>query len=105
MVSVKICGITSLRDAELAIEAGARALGFIFYAKSPRSVSPDAAREITRRVPREVRRVGVFVNQTADTIESIADHAGLDMIQLSGDERPEDAQFRSHRKVVKAFRA
>jgi phosphoribosylanthranilate isomerase len=105
IVAVKICGITNLRDAELAIEAGARALGFIFYGRSPRAISPGVARDIIRNVPRGVRKVGVFVNQTAETIEEIADITGIDMIQLSGDEKPGDARFRTPRRVVKAFRS
>jgi phosphoribosylanthranilate isomerase len=104
MISVKICGITSARDAEMVVAAGARAIGFVFYGLSPRAISPASAREIGRAVPRDIKKVGVFVNTRADVIEDIADRAGLDLVQLSGDESPSDVRFQVPRRVVKALR-
>ncbi len=104
MISVKICGITNARDAEMCVAAGARAIGFVFYGRSPRAISPAAAREIGRMLPKDVRKVGVFVNTRKDIIEDIAERANLDMVQLSGDEPPEEVAQIASRKVIKAFR-
>lgn len=104
MIAVKICGITNFHDAEVCVAAGARALGFVFYGKSPRAISPGTARSIGTSLPKDVKKVGVFVNARCDIIEDIADSAGLDIIQLSGDESPQDYHFKSPRRVVKAFR-
>lgn len=82
---VKICGITNLEDALAAVDAGASALGFNFYAKSPRYITPQAAAEIASMIPAGVTKVGVFVN--AET-EETARIAGLDVVQLHGDESP-----------------
>ena len=68
MVQVKICGITRMADAERAVELGANALGFIF-AKSPRRISPEKAKEITQRISPFVKTVGVFVNEASSTIQ------------------------------------
>jgi len=82
MTWVKICGITNLEDALTAVEAGANALGFVFYEKSPRKVDPDTVREIVDALPTEVEKVGVFVNESSDHMESVAERAGLTAIQL-----------------------
>lgn len=92
---VKICGITSLVDAQSAAAEGADMLGFNFYAPSPRSIPPEAARQIIRQLRRtrtEARMVGVFVNHTAQEIQDLCDYCGLDLAQLSGDEPPEMLQ-------------
>ena len=86
---VKICGITSAQDAQLAVEAGADALGFVFFAMSPRKVSVERAAEIARAVPKGVRRVGVFVNESPAEMARVADAVALDLLQLHGDEPPE----------------
>jgi phosphoribosylanthranilate isomerase len=82
MTWVKICGITNVRDAVAAVEAGADALGFVFYEKSPRHVTQEAVREIVRQVPAKVEKVGVFVEQSLDDMERMAETAGLTGIQL-----------------------
>lgn len=100
---VKICGITSIEDALAAVSAGADALGFVFYAKSPRAVSPEQARAIIRCLPPFVTTVGLFVNAERVKIESIALSCGLDAIQLHGDEAPQACLFPGYR-VIKALR-
>lgn len=85
---VKICGLTRAEDAQAAHDLGAWALGFIFYPKSKRFITADAARRIIAALP-AARPVGVFVNQTDEAI-SIATQAGLKGIQLHGDETPDD---------------
>jgi phosphoribosylanthranilate isomerase len=79
---VKICGITNLEDALTAVEAGADALGFVLYEKSPRKVDPDTVREVVEALPTEIEKVGVFVNESPERMESVAERAGLTAIQL-----------------------
>lgn len=81
---VKICGITNREDALAAVEAGASALGFNFYRDSPRYISPTGASMIAVKIPATVWKVGVFVNETPETIARIALDAGLDVAQLYG---------------------
>jgi phosphoribosylanthranilate isomerase len=83
---LKICGITNQTDATAAAQAGATALGFNFYPRSPRYVAPREAAAILS--PAGVRRVGVFVNETRERVEEIARAARLDVAQLHGDETP-----------------
>ena len=89
MTRVKVCGITNLEDALCAVRLGASALGFVFYEKSPRFISPEEAGEIISRVPPFVAKVGVFVNAEADYLRKAKDIAGFDAYQLHGDETPE----------------
>jgi phosphoribosylanthranilate isomerase len=99
---VKICGITNRGDALAAIDAGARALGFIFYEKSPRAVTPAQIAEFVADIPRDIWKVGVFVNESPARMEEIGAQLGLDVVQLHGTETPE-AHPRGLR-VWKAFR-
>ena len=100
---VKICGITLNEDALAAVAAGADALGFVFYAKSPRAVSPEQAAAIIRSLPPFVSSVGLFVNAERATIEATVARCGLDVIQLHGDEPPQDCLYPG-RRVIKALR-
>ena len=102
-VRVKVCGTTRLKDALLAVECGADAIGFIFYKKSPRYVTEKTVKEICSKLPPFVHRVGVFVNETAEKINRIADRCGLDVVQLHGDESPAFCK-KIKRRVVKAVR-
>jgi len=105
MVMVKICGITNGTDARRAVEAGADFLGFNFYPKSPRYIEPAKARQIARRLPAKVSVVGVFVNESEETMLEIARTVGLDFLQLHGDELPETVlRLRRTLPVIKAIR-
>ena len=79
---VKICGITSYKDAMIAIDAGADALGFVFYEKSPRYISPRDARAIIKKLPPFVEKVALFVNSDAQIINSYSQEAGTTLAQL-----------------------
>jgi phosphoribosylanthranilate isomerase len=103
MVRVKICGITTRDDALMAVEAGADALGFVFFEKSPRCVSPQKAANIIRDLPPFVQTVGLFVNEESNQVNWTADFCGLDLVQLHGEEDP-DYCVDIHRRVIKAFR-
>ena len=90
MVKVKICGITNLEDARLAVEAGADALGFIFVENTPRFITPDEAAIIIRRLPPFVTPVGVFWDHPSGHVKAVAEACGLRALQFHGDEPPED---------------
>ena len=102
-VKVKICGMTNLKDVKVAVDGGVDAVGFIFYKKSPRSVTMQTVREIVLELPPFVDSVGVFVNETAEQINKIADHCKLDRVQLHGDESPAFCK-KIRRRVIKAIR-
>src|SRR5215469_2317034 len=107
-VKVKICGITNWADARCACAAGADFLGFNFCRHSPRYIEPTKAREIIRRLPKDVAAVGVFVNEPAESLLQTARAVGLKGVQLHGDEAPSlvSRLRRSARsiKVIKAIR-
>ncbi|MEI7999254.1 MAG: phosphoribosylanthranilate isomerase [Candidatus Omnitrophota bacterium] len=106
MMRIKVCGITNEKDAIKAANLGAWALGFIFYKKSPRFISPFKAKKIIEQLPPFITPVGVFVNHNLGAVRDIIGHCGLKAVQLHGDE---DHHF-CHRlrryqvKVIKAFR-
>jgi len=87
----------------MAVEAGADALGFVFFEKSPRNINPLAAANIIARLPPFIQTVGLFVNEEPEKINWAADYCGLDLVQLHGDETPEDC-LEVNRRVIKAFR-
>jgi phosphoribosylanthranilate isomerase len=100
---VKICGITSLADAKGAVAAGADALGFNFYEKSPRCIPLTEAKKISILLKAEILRVGVFVNATKEEVTQAIQACGLSLLQFHGEETPEYcAQF--NLKSMKAFR-
>jgi len=79
---VKICGITNFQDAMQAIEAGADALGFVFYSESPRYIKPVDAKKIIEKLPPFIGRVGLFVNEGIDTIDTISNYCDLTLCQI-----------------------
>jgi phosphoribosylanthranilate isomerase len=102
---VKICGLTNLPDAELAVQLGAWALGMIFYAGSPRSCSMDEALRIVTALRRRAELCGVFVNAPLEQVMQTSEQLGLTMLQLHGDEGPSfclEAARRTGAKVIKA---
>ena len=102
-VKVKICGITSIDDALTACDYGADAVGFIFYEKSPRYITPENAKKIIMQLPAFVSAVGVFVDENIDVIQTIADTLGLHYVQLHGNE-PLRMIAKLGNKAIKAFR-
>ncbi len=101
---VKICGLTRLADALAAVEAGADALGFMFYGGSKRFVTPAAAAQIIRALPPFVARVGVFVNADAKFVRATVAECGLDTLQFHGEETAEFCGQFAPLKVIRAFR-
>jgi len=104
-VKVKICGVTNLPDAELAVELGAWALGMIFYEGSPRRCSPAAAQQIAAALRRRVALCGVFVNAPLEEVARASEELGLELLQLHGEEGPAycaEAARRSGARIIKA---
>ncbi|MBZ5615560.1 MAG: phosphoribosylanthranilate isomerase [Acidobacteriia bacterium] len=89
MTWIKICGITNLDDALAAADAGANALGFVFYPGSPRHVTLETACSIAAKLPPQIEKVGVFVNKTVDQVGDIVKQVGLTAVQLHGEESME----------------
>lgn len=107
MTWIKICGTTNLEDAQLAVEAGADALGFIF-APSARRIAPAVAAEIAPKLPSKVEKVGVFVNEPAGMLGETVTAVGLTAVQLHGDETSEvveaiGATFGEDFRIIKAL--
>jgi phosphoribosylanthranilate isomerase len=90
MTWIKICGITNRDDARAAVDAGANALGFVFYEKSPRRVTVETVKSIVADLPLKVEKIGVFVNETVERVQQIVTETGLTAVQLHGEE---DAEF------------
>ncbi|HEV2997462.1 MAG TPA: phosphoribosylanthranilate isomerase [Solirubrobacteraceae bacterium] len=104
-MNVKVCGVTRLEDAELAVELGAWAVGMVFYEPSPRRCSLAAAQSIASTVRRRVELCGVFVNATLGEIEHAAEELELTLVQLHGDEGPSfcaEVARRTGARVIKA---
>lgn len=103
---IKVCGITRLEDAQLALDLGAFALGFIFYPRSPRYIAPEKVRDILGRVQssRPFLKVGVVVNATSEELKEIHAVSGIDILQLHGDETPAFVQSLTGYRLWKAFR-
>ncbi len=103
MVKVKICGITNLEDALACYFYHADAIGFVFYRNSPRYIDLDKARQIGRILPKDILKVGVFVNEAEKKIKRIAEYCRLDMLQFHGDESFDFCSRFKGYKVIKAF--
>lgn len=107
MTDIKICGLSTPKTLQTAIEAGARFIGLVFYPPSPRNVSYDTAFHLARAVPTGVRSIGLFVNPEDEQLERILTGIQLDMVQLHGDESPErivEIKERFSMPVIKAIR-
>src|SRR6185436_17959676 len=102
-VKIKICGITNAADAVAAVDAGAHAIGFMFFEGSRRNISHDSAREIIRELPPFVSKVGVFVNAARDDVKRAIEQTGIDTLQFHGEEPPEACRGFGL-KTIKAFR-
>ncbi|NQU95265.1 MAG: phosphoribosylanthranilate isomerase [Candidatus Omnitrophica bacterium] len=105
MTKVKICGITNKEDAKKALEFGADFLGFIFFDDSPRKIDPSDAQAIIDSLPKNVQKVGLFLNQDHHSIVSTAKMCWIDYLQLHGDESPGDCkELRKDFKIIKSFK-
>ena len=104
---VKICGITNLKDALYAVECGADALGFVFYNKSPRYITPASAKCIIDQLPPFVERVGLFVNEGVETIDTVCRYSDISLAQIhfEVDEASLDAINAKTLPVVRAQKA
>lgn len=106
-VDVKICGIRTPQALDAAIEAGARAVGFVFFPPSPRALTPDIAADLARMLPTGTRSVGLFVDATDAQIAGATARVPLDLLQLHGDESPRrvaEIRGRFGIQVMKAIR-
>jgi phosphoribosylanthranilate isomerase len=101
-VQVKVCGLTNLDDALAAVDAGAAALGFNFFARSPRFVEPAQAAHIVSRLPPGICAVGVFVDLPRERVAAIAAEVGITALQFHGDEPPASCRGWTQ-KVIKAI--
>jgi phosphoribosylanthranilate isomerase len=104
VVKVKICGITNLEDAQAAVKAGCDALGFIFYKKSPRYISPRKACQVIAQLPAQVATIGVFVNSRQKTVKRIAGFCRLSMLQFHGNESPAFCRRFKGYKIIKTIK-
>jgi phosphoribosylanthranilate isomerase len=104
MTRVKICGITNLEDAWAAIQAGCDALGFAFFKRSPRYIPPAKAAGIIQKLPRQIIKIGVFVNAREKTIKRIARLCRLRLLQFHGRESADFCRRFAGYKIIKVFR-
>ena len=102
-MEIKICGITNHEDAISACLSCADAIGFIFYRKSPRYVTPECVRDMIKRLPRDISKVGVFVNHDARDVREILTFCGLNMVQLHGEESSEYCRQFASSILIKAI--
>lgn len=102
-MKVKICGITNIEDAILSVELGADMLGFIFYPKSKRYISPETCKDIIAEIPTGIKKVAVFVNESNEVINRIIEQTNIDVVQLHGDETTSDIH-KINTGIIKAFR-
>lgn len=102
-MEIKICGITNMEDATFVAQCGADAIGFIFYSKSPRYVAPERVKKIIEKIPKEIAKVGVFVNHDVLKVKKTIDFCGLDLAQLHGDESPAYCGQFPRSQVIKAI--
>ncbi len=103
MTWIKICGVTNIEDALKVVELGADALGFVFYEKSPRKVTIKKAKEIIDSLPKEVVKVGLFVDELEEKVSEITSYCNFDILQFHGDETPDYCK-KFPQKIIKAFR-
>lgn len=103
-VKVKVCGVRSLKEAEAALEAGADAIGFNFWPRSPRYIAPAAAVEVINRLSPVASTVGVFVNEEVNRVVDLSSELRLSAVQLHGDESPEFCAALGSIKTIKAIR-
>jgi len=104
---IKICGLTREQDLQAAVEAGADAVGFVFYGPSPRHIAPEAAGKLLTRLPPFVTSVGLFVNATAEEVAEVLRQAPVSLLQFHGDESPEQCLAIAqavHRPFIRAIR-
>lgn len=108
MTWIKICGMTNLEDAQAAADAGADAVGFVFYEKSPRNIDPEAAKNIIAKLPTKLEKVGVFVHGSNGQMEKIAQQAGLTGVQVHADPslngQPPEPGFLLNSNATQRFR-
>ncbi|MFH0877171.1 MAG: phosphoribosylanthranilate isomerase [Candidatus Omnitrophota bacterium] len=104
MTKIKICGITNLKDAQTCGRLGADLLGFVFFKKSKRAISPGKAKAITAKLPKNIAKVGVFVNESPAVVKRIAWQCRLDVLQFHGDEDAAYLKEFKNFRVIKAVR-
>ena len=100
---IKICGLTREQDVDAAVSAGVDAIGFVFYSKSRRCLTPTRAAQLRRRVPAFVDVVALFVNPAQDEVQAVLDQVGPELLQFHGDETPLECA-RYGRRFLRAFR-
>ncbi|MDP3142464.1 MAG: phosphoribosylanthranilate isomerase [Candidatus Omnitrophota bacterium] len=103
-MKIKICGITNLKDAQDAVRLGADLLGFVFYPQSRRYLLPENARKIIAQLPKQIKKAGVFVNESPARVRLIAEKCSLDILQFHGKESNYYCQQFPGYKIIKAFR-